>query len=459
MNYFPIFIAVKNKPCLVVGGGDIALRKINLLLNAGALVDCLALTFCAQLTAQKEHQQLTLINKKFSSNDVQKPYCLIIAATNDEALNHKISTLAKQRNIPVNVVDSLDLSDFLTPSIVDRSPLTIAISSSGRAPVLARLLRTKLEGILPSGYGRLATLAGNYRQQVKDAFTNISQRRRFWQDVLTGPIAERALRHQLDEAEKLLQQAIAKKRVSTDGEVYLVGAGPGDADLLTFKALRLMQQADVVLYDRLVSKEVMQLVRRDAELIYVGKKKGKQVMPQQRINQLLIELAKKGKQVCRLKGGDPFIFARGGEEIEALAENNMTFQVVPGITAASGCLAYAGIPLTHRDYAHSCRFIAGHLKNGVLDLPWSELVSGKQTLVFYMGLAGAKYIGKKLLAHGMATTTPVALIEQGTTERQQVYTSALSKLPTLLTDNTIKPPTLLVVGQVVMLRAKLNWFK
>ena len=345
------------------------------------------------------------------------------------------------------------------PSIVDRSPVIIAVSSAGNAPVLARLIRAKLETVIPSAYGVLAEIAGEYRQKVKDRFGNIKDRRAFWESTFSGVIAEKVFSGRVDEAKDDIDTQLKNAVEMELGEVYLVGAGPGDPDLLTFKALRLIQQADVILYDRLVSKGVMELVRRDSELIYVGKKGGSDKSTRQiDINEKLIELAKAGKRVCRLKGGDPFIFGRGGEEIESLSEQGIPFQVVPGITAASGCSSYAGIPLTHRDYSQSCRFVTAHLKNGTTNLPWEEFIIDQQTIVFYMALSGANYICQKLMEHGMDKDMPIAIIEKGTMPEQKIYISSLTALPDLLAKEDIHAPTLMIVGEVVKLNEKLNWY-
>jgi len=456
MDYLPIFFKISQKQCLVVGGGDIALRKINLLLKAGATIECIAPNFCQALIDRSVAEDLTLTKKTFAATDIQNQ-SLLISATDDRKLNAEVSRLAHDANIPVNVVDSPELSSFIMPSIVDRSPLLIAISSGGRAPVLARIIRAKLETIIPSAYGRLAEIAGEYRGQVKDKFSHIKDRRAFWESVLSGNISEKVFTGRIKEAKIDLERQLANAKVQKLGEVYLVGAGPGDPDLLTFKALRLMQQADVVLYDRLVSKAVMELVRRDAELVYVGKKAGGKSSRQSDINEKLVQLAKSGKRVCRLKGGDPFIFGRGGEEIETLSENGIPFQVVPGITAASGCSTYSGIPLTHRDYSKSCRFVTAHLKDGACDLPWSEFVAEQQTIVFYMALSGAKNLSEKLIEHGMRKDMPIALIEKGTMPEQKVYISTLVELPQLINKEKVGAPSLLIVGEVVKLHEKLNW--
>jgi uroporphyrin-III C-methyltransferase/precorrin-2 dehydrogenase/sirohydrochlorin ferrochelatase len=458
MDHLPIFINVRQNPCLVIGGGDIALRKINLLIKAQAKVDCLSPLFCEGITNLSQSGDVNLIQKRFESDDI-KDYAIIIASTDDSSVNALISKSAKKARIPVNVVDSPELSSFIMPSIVDRSPVIIAVSSAGRAPVLARIIRAKLETVIPSAYGVLAEIAGEYRQKVKDRFSKIKDRRAFWESIFSGVIAEKVFSGRINEAKDDIEKQLKRASEIELGEVYLVGAGPGDPDLLTFKALRLIQQADVVLYDRLVSKGVMELVRRDSELIYVGKKGGSQESTRQiDINDQLVELAKSGKRVCRLKGGDPFIFGRGGEEIESLSEHGIPFQVVPGITAASGCSSYAGIPLTHRDYSQSCRFVTAHLKNGTTNLPWDEFVIDQQTIVFYMALSGANYICQKLMEHGMDKDMPIAIIEKGTMPEQKVYISSLTKLPDLLATEDIHAPTLMIVGEVVKLNEKLNWY-
>jgi len=458
MEHLPIFINLKQKPVLVVGGGDIALRKINLLLKAQASVNCLSPLFCDGIASLSADKSVNLIQKSFEPDDI-KNYSIIIASTDDSLVNSSISELAKKANIPVNVVDSPELSSFIMPSIVDRSPVIIAVSSAGKAPVLARIIRAKLETVIPSAYGLLAEIAGEYRQKVKNRFSNIKDRRAFWESAFSGVIAEKVFSGRINEARGDIEEQLENSVEIDLGEVYLVGAGPGDPDLLTFKALRLIQQADVVLYDRLVSKGVMELVRRDSELIYVGKKGGSDESTRQEdINEQLVKLAKSGKRVCRLKGGDPFIFGRGGEEIESLSEHGIPFQVVPGITAASGCSSYAGIPLTHRDYSQSCRFVTAHLKNGTTNLPWEEFVIDQQTIVFYMALSGANYICQKLMEHGMDKNMPIAIIEKGTMPEQKVYISSLTKLPDLLAKENIHAPTLMIVGEVVKLNEKLNWY-
>ena len=460
MEYFPIFIHIKNRPCLVVGGGSIAARKVALLRKAQADVTVVSPELCAELQKLNDEQQISHISREFETFDLET-CVLVIAATNQREVNQRVSELANQLRLPVNVVDNPDLCSFIMPSIIDRSPVVIAVSTGGSSPVLARLIRTKLEGSIPSAYGRLAKLVEGFRDKVKTAFPNVESRRGFWEKILTGTVAELVFTGHEKEAEAMLDKAIDDGAESPDipGEVFLVGAGPGDPDLLTFRALRLMQQADVVVYDRLVSPAIMELVRRDAEIVYVGKERDKHTMQQENINQLLVRLAKEGKRVLRLKGGDPFIFGRGGEEIEELAQEGIKFQVVPGITAANGCSSYAGIPLTHRDYAQSCVFVTGHLKDGSVDLNWQALAHPNQTVVFYMGLHGAPTLCKEMVAHGLPASTPVALVEQGTTPQQRVYIATLDTLLDVIASKDIKPPTLIIVGEVVTLHEKLSWLE
>ncbi|ANF27479.1 siroheme synthase CysG [Stutzerimonas stutzeri] len=458
MDFLPLFHNLKGRSVLVVGGGEIALRKARLLSEAGAVLRVVAPEVEAQLSELVAQGGGQTILRGYLAGDLSG-CVLAIAATDDEPLNEQVSEDAKALGMPVNVVDSPQLCTVIFPAIVDRSPLMIAVSSGGDAPVLARLMRARIETWVPAVYGELAGLAKKFRSEVKAKFADVQQRRVFWEEVFQGSVAERALAGQAQEAERLLEEKLSGAEPKTLGEVYLVGAGPGDPDLLTFRALRLMQQADVVLYDRLVAPAILDLCRRDADRIYVGKQRAAHAVPQDQINQLLVTLAKEGKRVLRLKGGDPFIFGRGGEEIEELAAHDVPFQVVPGITAASGCAAYAGIPLTHRDHAQSVRFVTGHLKDGSCDLPWSELVAPSQTLVFYMGLVGLPVICQQLIAHGRAADTPAALVQQGTTINQRVFTGTLANLAERVANEQVQAPTLVIIGEVVQLREKLAWFE
>lgn len=456
MDYLPLFHNLKNRHCLVVGGGEIALRKLRPLLEAGARVSLVAPDICSAIQ-NLQSGQLILKERPFVTADLEE-VALVIAATNVEDVNQAISKEAQARQIPVNVVDNPALCSVIFPSIIDRSPVQIAISTGGAAPVLARMLRGRLESLIPASYGVLAALASRFRPRVKQALKDENSRRQFWESVFDGPVAEAVYKGDTKKAEALLEESVENASPLNRGEVYLVGGGPGDPDLLTFRALRLMQQADIVLHDNLVSDEVLNLVRRDAERIYVGKRAGDHALSQENINQKLGELALQGHRVLRLKGGDPFIFGRGGEEIEHLAEMGVPFQVVPGITAASGCASYGGIPLTHRDFAQSVRFVTGHRRNDQLDLDWQHLVSPGQTLVFYMGLNNVGLISKELIAHGMPPSTPAALIEKGTRPDQKVIIGNLDNLEKRVEEEQARAPTLIIVGGVVSLHHKLNWF-
>ncbi|MEK9133424.1 MAG: siroheme synthase CysG, partial [Pseudomonadota bacterium] len=424
---------LKNRSCAVIGGGEVASRKLTLLLEAGAQVTVYAPTAGETIRRWAADGKIRHVAQEFRP-EMLDGCALVIAATDDKSVNRQVSDAAKARNIPVNVVDQPDLCTFIMPSIIDRSPVIVAVSTGGSSPVLARLIRARLETLIPAGYGRLAKLVATFRDVVKQRFTHPPRRRRFWEEVLQGPIAELVYSGQDAAAEKALQRRIEAVDGSQApvGEVYLVGGGPGDPDLLTFRALHLMQQADVVVYDRLVSPAVLNLIRRDAERIYAGKERDNHAIPQEDINHLLVRLAKEGKRVVRLKGGDPFIFGRGGEEIDTLAAQGIPFQVVPGITAAAGCAAYAGIPLTHRDYAQSVVFVTGHLQDGTVNLNWKALVQPRQTIVFYMGLHGIDTICRELIRHGMPSSTLAALVQQGTTRNQRVLTGDLETLPSIV---------------------------
>ncbi len=458
MDFLPIFMNIRGQRCLVVGGGEIAARKAALLQEAGAIIAVVSPALSSSLARQVEQGSVSHREGAFEASDLDGVN-LVIAATDDEAVNRQVSELARARQLPVNVVDNPELCSFIVPSIIDRSPVQIAVSTGGASPVLARLLRTRLESVIPSTYGRLASMVDGFRDKVKARFSDVNARRNFWEQVLEGKIAELVFAGKDDEAEAELEKAVAAGGEEKVGEVYLIGGGPGDPDLLTFRALRLMQKADVVVHDRLISKEVLELTRRDAERIYVGKERDNHAVPQEQINQLLADLAKQGKRVCRLKGGDPFVFGRGGEEIETLTENGVSFQVVPAITAALGASAYAGIPLTHRDYSQAAVFVTGHLKDGTMNLNWPALAQPNQTVVFYMGLKGLPVICSTLMEHGLPGDTPIALVQQATTPRQRVFTGTLGDMPERIANEQVKAPTLIIVGNVVKLHDKLNWFR
>lgn len=456
LDIFPISLKLKNQPCLIVGGGKIAYRKAQLLAKAGAVIDIVAPEIepqLATLVIETGGHNLQMI---FSEQINVTDYRLVIAATNQPDVNKHVFEMCEYHKVLVNSVDDPPHCRFMVPAIIDRSPLVIAVASNGTSPVLSRQIRTQLESSIPYGMGKLAEFSGKWRDTVKEKIVNPDKRRIFWEDLYASPLKELVFHDNLIEADTYMQQALDQWQIP-QGEVYLVGAGPGDPELLTLKALRLMQQADVVIYDRLVSQPILDLCRRDAEKIYVGKARSNHAVPQDGINALLVKHAQAGKRVCRLKGGDPFIFGRGGEEIQELFDAGITFQVVPGITAASGCAAYAGIPLTHRDYAQSVRFLTGHLKEGSPELPWSELVYENQTLVLYMGLVGLDKICRNLIEHGQRENMPVALISKGTTPEQQVIVGTLNNIVEKVAVHKIQAPTLTIIGEVVNLREQLQW--
>ncbi|MBM0512781.1 siroheme synthase CysG [Aeromonas hydrophila] len=455
MDYLPIFCRLDNKPVLLVGGGEVAERKARLLLDAGAQLSVVAPELDPELAELAANGSIEWLAGEFAPQQLAGKW-LVVAATDRREVNALVYQSANQARIFANVVDDPKRSSFIMPSIIDRSPLMVAISSGGKAPVLARLLREKLEALLPLHLGAVAAFAGSLRERVKARFASMGERRRFWERLLGADRLGQALARGDSASANQLADSLFADESQSCGEVVLVGAGPGDPGLLTLHALRQMQQADVVVYDRLVSNEVMALVRRDARRIFVGKQAGNHCVPQEGINQLLLDEAKKGQRVVRLKGGDPFIFGRGGEELETLVGSGIGFQVVPGITAASGCAAYAGIPLTHRNHAQSVRFVTAHGKGGAQDLDWPLLAKDKQTLVFYMGLSSCATIREQLLTHGKAGDTPVALIERGTQPSQRVIRGTLDQLPELAVG--VESPALIMVGSVVTLADQLAWF-
>ncbi|MBO6655861.1 MAG: uroporphyrinogen-III C-methyltransferase, partial [Pseudomonadales bacterium] len=433
----------------VVGGGEIALRKVTLLLKAGARITLVAPEISGALKETlRDHE---LLSATYESSHLDNKV-LVVAATENETVNREVSGDATAKNILVNVVDSPELCTVTFPAIIDRSPLVVSVGSAGGAPVLTRYVREQIELLLPERITQLAGFLAKTRDKLKDLLPDIDRRRRQTEAFLTTPGAEAAMSGDSVTAESYLFDT---EKTVTSGEVYLVGAGPGDPDLLTLRALQLMQKAEVVLYDNLVSPRVLDRVRRDAEMEFVGKRSGYKSTSQEDINDLLVRLAKDGKRVLRLKGGDPFIFGRGGEEIQKLIEGNIPFQVVPGITAASGCAAYAGIPLTHRELSQSVRFVTGHPKDGKVDLPWQEFVHPMETVVFYMGLGGLATICQQLMNAGREASTPVAIVSKGTTPEQQVLKGTLESMPGLVARTQIQTPTLIIVGDVVNFSAQI----
>nr|WP_232094376.1 MULTISPECIES: siroheme synthase CysG [Serratia] len=458
VDYLPIFADLKQRPVLVVGGGDVAARKVSLLQRAGAEIRIVAQSLSPELEQQRQQGRVLWLGKTFDPQQLDDVF-LAIAATDDNALNAAVFAEADKRRVLANVVDDQPRCSFIFPSIIDRSPLVVAVSSSGQAPVLARLLREKLEALLPASLGQMAQVAGRWRGQVKQRLASIGERRRFWENTFGGRFATLVANGQTAQAERQLEQDLHRFAAGDEGaqgEIALVGAGPGDVGLLTLRGLQVMQQADVVLYDHLVSGEILDLVRRDAERICVGKRAGAHSVIQEETNRLLVELAQQGKRVVRLKGGDPFIFGRGGEELQVAAAAGIPFQVVPGVTAAAGATAYAGIPLTHRDHAQSVTFITGHCRPDGDGLDWADLARARQTLAIYMGTMKAADISQRLIAHGRDAATPVAVISRGTRADQQVQIGTLEQLEYLAQRAPL--PALLVIGEVVELHHQIAWF-
>ena len=452
---------------VIVGGGQLACRKAQRLSDSGAHVSIVAPTLDPELQQLCREHHFTHLAQPLQSTDLDK-VLLVFAASAEHDENLATARLAHECGCLVNVVNAPAHSSFLVPSLIDRSPLLIAVSSTGVSPVLARIIRARIDAFIPQSYRELGKLAERYRDRIVKRIPNWRERRSFWEQLLGGRAGDLILQGRTCSNDVALQKVLDKavdsaleKHGSTKpaGCVYLVGAGPGDPDLLSFRALRLMQQCDVVLHDRLVSDAIMALVSPAAERVYVGKQRSDHAMPQESINEHLATLAKAGKRVLRLKGGDPFMFGRGGEEIQTLAAEGVDFQVVPGITAATGCASYAGIPLTHRDYAQACLFVTGHLKDGSVNLDWQALVRKHQTVVIYMGLVGLPVICSKLIEHGLSAQHPIALVAQGTRADQTVLTGTLESLPAAVSGADIKPPTLIIIGEVVRLREQLAWFE
>lgn len=457
MDYFPVFLKLQDEPCLIVGGGDCAARKMRLLAAAGARLTVVAPSACPEIVERACAGGVRHLAEPFRPEHLDGMR-LAIAATGRDDVNAAVTEAAKRRNVWANAVDDIGHSAFITPAIIDRSPLVVALSTGGGAPVLARLLRERLESLIPAGWGRVARFARALRARVSARIPDPDARRAFWESVLQGPIAEDLIAGNETRAAAAMDARLADADAVPRGAVYLVGAGPGNPDLLTFRALHLMQQADVVLYDRLVDEALLGWVRRDAERVFVGKTRGNHTLSQQEINALMVRLAQSGKRVLRLKGGDPFIFGRGGEEIETLAAHGISFEVVPGITAASGAAAYAGIPLTHRDCAQSVTFVTGHRQDGSIALDWPALCRPAQTVVVYMGVETARELCAAFIAHGRAPDTPAAVVERATLPGQRVLVSTLSGLPACMEGEAVHSPALIIVGDVVRLSGKLGWF-
>lgn len=461
MEHLPINLDVQGSTILVAGGAATAARKAEMALRAGADVMIFAPRLSDDFLDIQGHERLTHYNRPILAEDI-KQCKIVFAACETPDLNNSLYALAQEHGVLINIIDAPEKCDFIMPAILDRDPLIVTVSSSGAAPVLARIIKSHLESSIPATFGQLAKLIGEYRDIAKQKIKKARNRRHFWEKVIDGTAAdlmhsgnEKAAKQKISEE---LELAARESETPTVGEVYLVGAGPGDPDLLTFRALRLIQRADVVLYDRLIGKGLLNLVRRDAKRIYVGKQEKRHAMPQEEISQTLVKEALKGRRVLRLKGGDSFIFGRGGEEIMTLAAENIPFQVVPGITSASGSATYAGIPLTHRDHAQACIFVTGHGKEGQISMDWKALIQPRQTVAIYMGRSSLPGLMKAFVEHGADPKMPVAIIDNGTRRNQRVVTGTIETITQLAEQADLPGPAMIIIGTVVNLRAKLNWF-
>ena len=478
MRYFPLFADLRDRRVLVVGGGVVAERKTRLLLEAGAQVTVVAPEFGASLralaaegrgegvglplpaqTGEGRGEGSVVLREERFRPDHLDGVVLAVAATDDVEVNTGVAAAGRERNVLVNVVDVAELSSFIVPAIVDRSPLVIAISSGGVAPVLARHVRERIEALFDGSVGRLAGLLERWRGRIKQQLPDVAVRRRFYERLLRGRVADLVRVRDEPAAERELGYELTRRDLAQHGSVVLVGAGPGDAGLLTLNALRALQEADVVLHDRLVSQDVLGLARRDALKVAVGKSaRDHSSVSQPRIHELMLEHAAAGRRVVRLKGGDPFIFGRGGEELEFLAAHGIPFEVVPGITAAVACGAYAGIPLTHREHAQSVRFVTAHCGESFDTLDWPALAQERQTVAFYMGVAGLERIRASLVEHGRSPGTPVAIVENGSRQTQRVVLATLGELDEAGRTAQVGSPALVIVGEVAALATRLHWF-
>ena len=457
MRYFPIFADLRGRRVLVVGGGEVAARKVRLLLSADARVTVLAPQLTPWLEQQADSGRLTILRQVFAG-DLPIAISLVIAATNDRSVNASIAAAAGARDLFVNVVDDAELSTFQVPAIVDRSPLVVAVSSGGTAPVLARVVRERIETLLDTSYGKLASLLERWRDRIKRAVPDVGARRRWYEAALRGSVAAHVRAGRPEQAEREIERQLEQRTGSDLGTVVLVGAGPGDPGLLTLNALRALQSADVILHDRLVADEIVDLARRDATRICVGKQAGGHSVAQSAIHELMIEHARAGRRVVRLKGGDPFVFGRGGEELEALRHAGIAYEVVPGITAAVACASYAGIPLTHREHAQSLQLVTAHCGDALDTVDWAELGAGRQTLAFYMGVSKLAAIQTQLLAHGRDAATPIAIVERGSQIEQRVTSGTLGQLADIAARGEIASPAMLFVGDVARFARELYWF-
>ena len=454
MRYFPLFLDLTGKPVLLVGGGEVAARKFSLLAEAGAVVTVVAPQLGTELSAVRS---FTHHARAFATTDVDGMW-LVVAATDDRAVNAQVAAASGAARIPCNVVDDRELSSFIMPAIIDRSPVQIAVSTGGTSPVLARLIRERLETLLDGSIGTLAAFADRWRERVKAKFSDLGARRRFLSWMLTGPVAAEIRAGREDRADALTRKALDDTASIPRGHVALVGAGPGNAGLMTLQGLRALQEADVIVHDRLVSPEVLELARRDAARFDVGKFVGGGGATQEEINELLVEHSQRGEIVVRLKGGDPFVFGRGGEEIDFLRAHDVSFEVIPGITAAIAAGAYAGVPLTDRRHAQAVRFLTGNSDEQLAQFNFSDLAAGRETLAFYMSVGKLAPLRDKLLLSGVHGAMPVVFIENASRAAQRVITSTVEHMHRDAITQKLAPPSMLIIGSVASTAAQLQWF-
>jgi uroporphyrin-III C-methyltransferase/precorrin-2 dehydrogenase/sirohydrochlorin ferrochelatase len=457
VRLYPLFANLHDRSVIIVGGGEVAARKCRAVLDTGARITVIAPRLHDEFAPWVADGRIQLVAGDFEDSQLDDAL-LVIAATNDDAVNRRVADAASARRVFVNVVDDAELSSFHVPAVVDRAPLQIAISSGGAAPMLARRLREQLETLLDHALGPLATLLDRARRKIRLRYRNTAARRSFYEEIFAGGVMGLLRAGHLREAEQELDRALHARRDALRGTVTLVGAGPGDPGLLTLRALRALNEADVILHDRLVSDAILDLARRDAQRIEVGKQAGNHHVTQERIHALMLEHARAGRRVVRLKGGDPFIFGRGGEELEFLRTHGIAYEVVPGITAALACAAYAGVPLTHRDHAQSVRFLTAHCRDSLDALDWNSLAAPRQTLAIYMGVAQLEALRARLVAAGKPSSTPIAVVENGTRAEQRVIVAKLGDLDGLAERHALQSPALLIIGEVAALAESLSWF-
>lgn len=452
MRYYPIFMDLNDKNVVVIGSGEQAAQKIRLLLKTTAHIRLISKEPNEELQALIDAGSISWETDTFNDDHIKD--CQLIYAASNPEINERVVIRANDFGIPINVVDEPDLCTFITPAIVDRDPLIIAIGTEGAAPVLARQIKSKLEAELPTRLGDLATLAKTLRKRVSDKI-DPEKRRAFWENFFNGPLSglfykgeKKALKTEIDTLIEQMQADENHEELNPApklGHVSLVGAGPGPADLLTFRALQKLQKADVVVYDRLIDPSVMECCRRDAKRIYVGKAPQNHSVPQEQINEILLEEAKAGHQIVRLKSGDPLVFGRAGEEIDFLKQHDVTVDIVPGVTAATACAAECGDSLTYRDKIRAITFLTGHSLRGATPYDWGAVAQPGTVLALYMAVKMAPQIQANILATGASPDTKVRIVEKGCSADMRVINTTLANMSDDLTENKITNPAMIYV--------------